>query len=281
MLLNGQNPYTQMPANLPYPLDSPFFYPLVTAIFSIPFTILEPYTSGALFFGICSAILAFAILNDNWWRWPVFLSPCFFIAASVAQWTPLIMAAALLPPIFRSLSFLKPSLGIISFFYRPSFRAIIIIFVVGMLSLLVLPSWPFDWLRIMRQAGGRYVSPFLFPGGFLLVLALISWKRTEGRTLFAMSVIPRHAYWYDGMLLWLLPSNLKQSLILSLTGWVGYLIWDTSIKNVPDLPSRLNASFVWQSLLLYIPALVMVILLDLITLIKNNTQRKKEVGKQT
>jgi len=178
------------------------------------------------------------------------------------------MAAALLPPAFRSLAFLKPSIGIASYIYKPNIRAITIILIVVCLSLLIIPLWPVDWLIAMLSSGNRYISPLLYPGGFLLLLSLISIKRREGRTLFAMSVVPRHAYWYDGVLLWLMPRNFKHSLALSILGWVAYFIWKGKFSNNFELTSKLNASIIWQFLFMYIPVLIMVIYRDLIGLIK-------------
>lgn len=262
-ILEGKNPYQQVPNNFQYPYDSPYFYPLTTAIFSIPFTHFEPYTAGAFFFGVSSAVLAYAIFSDKWWLWPVFISPCYFIAASVAQWSPMIMAAALLPPAFRALAFLKPSIGIVSFVYKPNVRAIIIILIAICLSLFINPHWPVDWVIAMLSSGNRYEPPLFYPGGFLLALSILSIRHQEGRTLCAMSVVPRHAYWYDGVLLWLLPQNLKQSLALSGLGWIAYIICRLTIPDSLDLSSRLNGTLIWQSIFLYLPALIMVISPDL------------------
>lgn len=257
-LLQGVNPYHQVPNNYVYPYESPFLYPLPTALVSVPFTFFDPYLAGALFFGIISAILAYAILKDNWQRLPVFFGASYIITSSVAQWSPLLMAAALLPANFRWLAFLKPTSGIISFVYRPTIRAITIYLVLVLITVLILPSWPYDWLMASTSDAGRFLSVVLIPPGFIMLLSVFSINTRQGRTLLTASLVPRHPYWYDGVLLWLIPETLKQSLMLSGLSWAAYFGWRflSYDENAGIFMSR---AWPWQITLMYIPLLILVL----------------------
>lgn len=258
-VLNGINPYYQNPTNGIYPYETPFLYPLPTAIFGIPFTLFTPYMAGVIFFGLSSALLAYAIIRDDWQKLPVFFSIPFLYGAVCAQWTPLLMAAALLPDRFRILAFLKPSTGLISFIYRPSKRALIAFSVISALTLVIFPTWLWDWFDAIMRNNGQYGSIFLAPFGFLMLLSALSIKTPEGRTLLAASIIPRHVLWYDGPMLWLVARNFYQSSLLTILSWVAWFIWIGVNANQTDPYIQLDDAWRWQVLFLYLPALIMVL----------------------
>lgn len=257
-LLHGVNPYYQIPNNFVYPYESPFLYPLPTALVSIPFTLFKPYIAGALFFGVISGILAYAILKDNWQRIPVFFGASYIIAATVAQWSPLLMAAALLPVNFRWIVFLKPTSGLIAFIYRPTIRAITIYLLLVLVSVLILPTWPYDWLMASTSDSGRFLPVVLIPPGFIMLFSIFSVKTRQGRTLLAASLVPRHPYWYDGVLLWLIPETLRQNLALTGLSWLAYLGWRL-ISYDANAGIFMSRSWPWQISLMYIPLLVMIL----------------------
>lgn len=257
-VLAGVNPYYQTPPNPVYPYDSPFIYPLPTALVSIPFTLFDPYLAGALFFGIISAVLGYAILRDNWQRIPVFFSASFVIASSVAQWSPLLLAAALLPINFRWMVFLKPTSGLISFVYRPTIRAVTMYMVLVVVSVLIFPSWPFDWISAVISTSGRHIPIVSIPPGFILLLSILTVKSRQGRTLLTASIVPRHPYWYDGVLLWLIPETLKQSVLLTGLSWAAYFGW-YFLSHDDNFAIHLSRAWFWQIGLMYIPLLVLVL----------------------
>lgn len=254
-VLNGINPYYQNPTNGIYPYETPFLYPLPTAIFGIPFTLFAPDMAGVIFFGLSSALLAYAIIRDGWQKLPVFFSIPFLYSAVCAQWTPLLMAAALLPDRFRILAFLKPSTGLISFIYRPSKWALIAFTVISALILVILPTWPWDWFDAIMRNNGQYGSILLAPFGFLMLLSILTIKTRAGRTLLAASVVPRHVLWYDGPMLWLVAENLFQSFFLTVLSWMAWFVWMGVNNNQPDPYAQLYDAWRWQVIFLYVPAL--------------------------
>jgi hypothetical protein len=97
-----------------YPYQTYFYYPLPAALAALPFAGLPPYPAGALFFGLSSGLLAFAISKDGWRGMHIFLGAPYWVALAVAQWSPLMIAAALLPGM-EALLLCKPNIGLPGF----------------------------------------------------------------------------------------------------------------------------------------------------------------------
>jgi len=252
ILLDGGNPYTDIEFKPTYPFNFLFYYPFPAVITAIPFTIINsPYLAGAIFFGLCSAIMAYGLLaRDNWKLLPVFCSSAFFISASVAQWTPLIFGATLLP----ALAFLlacKPNLGIAGFFYSPSARKIFLILLALAISFFVFPSWFGDWISNLKQSRS-HIPPFLvLPLGPALLSSIFFWRKPAGRLLFLMAIVPVVPWFYDPLLLWLVPGTWMTSLVLSAISWFAYLSWYRNLFHLPVTIIFVN--------LIYIPALIILV----------------------
>jgi hypothetical protein len=254
-LLSGQDPYQVIQGGGNYPFDAPLFYPLPAAILSIPFGLIDdPYVAGATFFGFSSSLLAFAILRYDWKKFPVFLSAPFYVCASVAQFTPLILALALMPLTWQSVALLtKPTSGLSSFLYKPSARTILITLILIIPSLIWIPKWPIEWLTATLDTPGLYFIPLLSTGGPLLLLGIPAWRSKEGRAFLGTSLVPHHPYWYESVLLWLVPQTLRQSLVLSLLSWVAYFGW--LFFHPKD--EIINSAWPWQIFLVYLPCAVL------------------------
>ena len=68
-----------------------------------------------------SALMAFAVTREGLWRLTLFLTPSFFAAASVANWSPLLVAAAFEPVLFP-LAIAKPTLAAVVMLNFPNRR---------------------------------------------------------------------------------------------------------------------------------------------------------------
>lgn len=255
-LLAGENPYAVIEPIGEYPFESFFTYPIWAAVVAIPFAPFEDRHAGALFLGVSSALLAFVSSRGDCHRLAVFLGAPFFVCASTAQWGPFIMAATLMTAEGRALAFVKPNLGLAAFAYRPSVRTITVVLLATVVSLLLMPQWPAGWLDALLSADARYTAPLLAPGGFLILLASLRWRTPEGRLLLVSGIIPRHNYWYDGLLIWLVPSTWCQGLLLSALSWVAYLSWARLTTGLPGHISHPMA-WPWQIGFIYLPALAM------------------------
>ena len=249
ILLDGGNPYTDIEFRITYPYNFLFYYPLPAVITAIPFTIFNsPYLAGAIFFGFSSAIMAYGLLaRDNWKLLPVFCSSAFYISASVAQWTPLIFGATLLP----ALSFLlacKPNIGAAGFFYLPSVKKLLLILIALAVSFIIFPSWFGFWINNLRQSGS-HIPPFLvLPLGPALLSSAFFWRKPAGRLLFVMAIVPVVPWFYDPLLLWLVPGTLMTSFAISGISWFAYLVWSENLFHLPVTSIFVN--------LIYIPVLI-------------------------
>ena len=130
----------------PYPFDAQFPYRIFAALFAVPFTVLTSYAAGAFYVGLISALMAYAVTRAGWWRLTLFLSPCYFVAASVANWSPLLLATAFLPLLYPLAMVRNPRYTRHGELPKPV--GVPIRAVVFALSVLSSPAtWPIHWLQ--------------------------------------------------------------------------------------------------------------------------------------
>lgn len=255
VLLDGHDPYQVIQAVGAYPFNAGLFYPLPAALVAMPFAPLRPEIAGALFVGLSSALLAWAMLRDCAFRLPLFFSAPFVQAAILGQWSPIITAAALMPTL-QFLAAAKPTIGMAAWLYRPSWRGIIGGLALAGLAFLVLPGWLGEW-REVTAGVARYRGPATTLLGAFLWLGLLRWRRREGRLFMALALVPQLPVFYDQLLLWLIPSTLRRAVLFSAVSWVGYLAWyphhASSAQN--------EIAFPWLVFTVYAPALVLLLLL--------------------
>jgi hypothetical protein len=90
-------------------------------------------------------------------------------------------------------------------------------------------------MRWLSQVGGyqSFVPLLIFPG-FLLIVALGHWRSDSGRFLLLASVVPQR-WFYDSLVLWLVPKTGLQYLITAALSWlsfVGWMLFPRTIENV-------------------------------------------------
>jgi hypothetical protein len=244
----------------PYPFDAQFPYPIFAALIAIPFVPLSSYVAGALFVGFISGLLAFAVSRDGWWRLAVFISPCYFVAASVANWSPLLVASAFIPTLYP-FAIAKPTLAFPIIANFPNMRAYLLCAGLILLSLLLVPTWPIGWLSSLQsQQAHKYWVPILVGPTALVLVGAVWWRFRPARLLVMFAFVPQHPFFYDQLVLWLLPQSLRQSLALSAAGWAAYLGWalvdpqfDPLLAKTPHGPG-----LEWTAPLFYLPALILV-----------------------
>ena len=254
VLLGGQDPYQLFQGGGDYPFNI-FYYPLPAALLATPVAPLRPEIAGAIFVGLSAALLGWAVLRDCPYRLPLFLSAPFVQAAILGQWSPILMAAALMPTL-QFVAAAKPTIGLAAWVYRPSWRGIVGGLILVIVSLIILPRWPGEWLAA-APSSAKYRGPATTLLGAFLLLGLLRWRRREGRLFVVMSVVPQLPVFYDQLLLWLIPSTIWRTLALSALSWVGYLAWyphhTASTQN--------EIAFPWMLFTIYAPALLLLLLL--------------------
>jgi len=152
----------------------------------------------------------------------VFFSASFWLALGWVQWSPLVMAGALLPTLLPA-ALAKPNLGLPLLLTYPSRKGLFASLILLLLSFAILPTWVQDWLGNLGQ--NRHSLPLLqFPGP-LLLLALLRWRDRKARLLLLLALLPQRLIFYDQLLLWLIPQTKGEHLFLSLLSWLGFFGW--------------------------------------------------------
>lgn len=236
-LLEGLDPYQVIGPEQPFRHDFEFLYPLPASLIIIPLAFLQELPAAVVFVWITTALLAFAVTADGWQRLPLFLSAAFVISVRRVQWAPLLTAAMHLP----SLAWVfvaKPNIGLALLLAFRS-RTTVIVAVAGGLvltavSLLILPRWPVEWLDAIGTAR-HTAAPLAQPGGFLVLLALLRWRRWEARLIVALACVPQSLFWYDTLPLLLVARTFRESLILSLVSSLGFVL---DLLFLQDLEAR-------------------------------------------
>jgi hypothetical protein len=248
-LLVGGNPYATSAPSLMNPGGDVALYPLPTLLFLAPFALAPLAVAGGLFMGLSSGLAAWGIARTGVERLPIFASAPFLLALSLGQWSPLLVATLLVPAI-SGLIVLKPNVGVAAWIARPSWKSALVAVAIVALSLLIRPGWPAEWLHNISGREEKFM-PLLRPGGFLLAAGLLAWKRPEGRLFLGLIVVPQALFFYDQLLLWLVPRTLRQSLLLSIWSVVAFLWWRRSL-HPGDFEVRLAIPYAWS---MYLAAL--------------------------
>lgn len=259
-LLAGRNPYhdPRLGIGNPYPWNAPLYYPLPAVLLVAPLAWLPAEMSAALFTAASVGLLAFAAARDGGYRLLLLLSPSCYRAVTEGHWVLLVVALALLPGLAPLGALFKPTLGGALGLTWPSRRGMVTAAVVGLVSLPLLPSWPLDWLHNLAQH--RHASPLLFaPAGLLLLLAALAWRRRAARLLLLLALVPQRLIWNDQLPLHLIPATARQQLALLATSWAGFLLWRLRLHGIHTLHAFDDASGPLVLLVLYLPALGLVL----------------------
>lgn len=225
-VLQGLDPYQVIGPDRQFEHEFPFIYPLPASLVILPLALLSELPAAVVFVWISTALLAFSITADGWHRLPLFLSSAFVMSVRRVQWTPLLTAAMQLPSLAWIL-IAKPNIGLALLLAARSGRTVKVAVLGGatlvLVSILILPQWPAEWLEAIRSATHTR-APITQPGGFLVLLALLRWRRWDARLIVALACVPQTLYWYDILPLLLIARTLRESLLLSLVTSSGFLI---------------------------------------------------------
>jgi hypothetical protein len=256
-LFAGRNPYSAVQtAGAALPPFAPWlFYPLPAVLVAGLVAWLSPVAAGGVFFGAISAILAYVVVRKNTVHVPIFIGAPFARAALSVQWSPLLAAAALAPTSLGWLIAVKPTTGAAGLLLKPRVRAFVGAAVFALISLIVLPSWPRDWLEAVRHVP-NHRAPVVWPLGAVGLIGLLRWRTGEGRLLAAMTLVPQVPWYYDQLLLGLTARTERQSYFLAACSWIAYVAMHVT-KDVT------RGAFVYLepyiSLGLYLPAALVVL----------------------
>lgn len=254
--LAGGNPYGVVGPGRSFDWPFPLFYPLPAVLVAAPFTIVKVATASVLFSATSAGLLAWALTREAPYRLAGFLSFSFYYAAAISQWSPVLIAAALIP----SLGFLfavKPTIGLALWLYRPSWQAIVGSTLLLVISFVILPGWPAEWMRTF-EAGTHIRAPIASFGGPMVLIALLRWRRPEARLLVALACVPHTTLLYEALPLFLIPASWRQATLLLALDWVAELTLIT-LGPYSSLLEKAEMSATLSVALLYLPCVVMIL----------------------
>jgi hypothetical protein len=227
-LLAGGDPYLVVPEGPLNPFNDPAKYPLPAYLLLCAVAWMPLGVAGGVFMAISTGLCVWGIARTGIERLPLVLSASFLLSLSLGQWSPLLVAAALLPwlsPVIVA----KPNLAVGVWAARPLVWTALGALALIVVSLVILPAWPREWLANLSSREEKFI-PALRPGGIALALAALALRRPEGRLLLGMSIVPQALLFYDQLLLWLIPRTLRQALVLSIASLVLFLGWRRSLE---------------------------------------------------
>jgi hypothetical protein len=232
----------------------PFYYPATAAVLLAPFGALPHQLAVALFTSLGMGLLVWSV--PDWRRWIVLSAPA-LEALLLGQWSPWLTAAAGLP----WLGFIwaaKPSIGVALFAGWPSRWALYGGLAVLILSLVLLPHWPGDWLDAVQNTA-HYQAPVQRFAGFLLLLAWLQWRRPEARMLGVLALIPHTTSVYELLPLLLVPQTGRSLAVLMGLSYVATAIVYVKFPFGGSISGTLDARWPYFLVLVWLPALFMVL----------------------
>lgn len=243
-LISGLDPYACPPyGNAPYPLT--------TILALIPLSWLPVEIASALIVGISTGLLAYALNRPQEpWRLLAFISVPFVYSVQISQWAPLFLAAVYIKWLYPVV-LIKPQLGLSVALMNFTTKRFVLVFVLGLLSLVVYPNWILHWWQ--RSIGYDGFIPALSIPGMFLLLAVIRWRTEPAKWLLILSLTPQRG-WYDQLMLWTIPSNKQQMFLLTVCSWV---MWLPLIILGPRILG--NYGNLWLIMTLFYPALGIVL----------------------
>jgi len=257
----GENPYRYVLTAFHWPLH----YPLPAVLVTLPFCLLPQVWAAAAWNAVGFGVLAYALTSRAWWPLLCLVTYPAVDTAQLSQWSAILTAIAVVPWL-GFLSVAKPTTAgavVLAFAHRTARRPALYWNAGIALSLIAVsfalrPAWITEWLMSVR--GAYHFTPIVFrPGGFILLVALVRWRRPEARLLALMCVMPQSMAPYDAMALLLAIRTRREAIVAA---WL-------SFASVPFLVTRVGTGAVFTAavehnapillITLYLPALIMIL----------------------
>ena len=219
-ILRGENAYQLIGPGLSYDWPWPFLYPLTAAIVTLPFASLPEAWAAALFMVIGGAVFAWTLMEHGYAPLAGFCSAALLGAAAGGQWAPLLVGSMVLPWI-GVLFAAKPTVAAAYFVARPSWWPIIGGIVLVAIAFAVQPTWVSDWRHAielnsaMWERSPHFRAIVTVPGGLLVMLCLLRWRRAEARLVAALACVPLTPMPYETVPLFLVPRTAGEAALLS------------------------------------------------------------------
>ena len=256
--LQGQNPYLVGDSLFHNGWKYPLIYPGTAVIVAAPFAAMPLRVAQAAWSGLGTLGLAWVLTGRGWWGLMALGSAAYLFGSFVVQWTPLLLAGLI--PGFGFLWAAKPTIGAALFAGWPRVSAAIGGALLILVSLILIPGWP---AQMRAQLGfAPHIVPIITrPGGVLLLLAWLRWRRPEGRMLGALAMIPHTTLDYEMLPLFLIPRTPREMAVLTLLSQLAFGLatrWHPYVVD-GDLGALIAGRWPFWLVLVYLPALVMLL----------------------
>jgi hypothetical protein len=194
--------------------------PLTSALILLPLTPLPLDLATAIVLGLSSSLMAWGLLEGGLtFRLLIFFSAPFVSTLYYGQWAALILAVALTPA-WLPLVLVKPHVGLPAFLTRLTRTRLLGTAVFGLISLLVMPAWPLEWLHTLGTYDGYSV---LLVAPWLALLAL-RWRDEDARYLLLCAIVPSRGI-YDALITGAVLRSRVQILVWVVAGWLPFLVF--------------------------------------------------------
>jgi hypothetical protein len=257
-LLHQQDPYEAVGPGRAYDTVFPQIYPMTSIVTAAPLALLPLRWADALFVGLGFGLFTWAATSRR------LMTPALVALVSLpalmtlqtSQWSLLLTGAALMP-VCGWLLIAKPTIGLALFAAYPRWKTAVGCAALLALSFLILPGWLPEWRATLASAP-HVVAPITRPGGLLVLLALLKWKRAEARLLVALACVPHTTAPYETIPLFLIPATWLQAWGLWACAVLAYVAqWATGPYGSQAEYWASGAR--WIVALIYLPCLVMVL----------------------
>lgn len=269
---SGTDAYALSGPGRPIHWVAPLAYPATTLVALGPLAALPISLARSVFVALSAGAYTFAVTGRGWAPLLTVLAWPFVFATYSVQWSPLIVTAALLPPL-AWLAACKPTIGMVAAAYGLSRRWLAWAAIGGAtlaaIGFVRQPDWLQAWLSALSRPTGAaigtvttaaaYTAPIAFPGGALVALALSKWRRPEARALVMLAAVPQTLSGYElVLLLALVPMGWIEVGLLTACSW----LLRTAIMRQPSLDTFtgvMQAAGAMSVMWMFLPALLLVL----------------------
>jgi hypothetical protein len=246
LLAEGRNPYALIGPDMEIQSRWPALYPATAYVLALPLTLLREEVASVVFVFVSSFLLVFGATRHSWHLLPIFASVPFLNATILGQWSMLMTAVVFLPWL-AFIACAKPQAGLPAVISSPRRTAIAVgggILVLAV-SLVILPSWPVEWLRLVSHSGQFRAPVMNLRGfGFVILLVLFRWRRPESWMVATMAVLPQAWFPYNWLLLLTLADTYREALVLTILMSVGGLAGEYVVFGMAALKAaRVGGAF--------------------------------------
>lgn len=260
-LATGNDPYLLIGPGRQFDYEWTLIYPATALVAVMPLAPLTEQIAATVFVGISTFLLAFGVTRQGWYLLPLFATEAYSSSARLGQWS-IVLTSVLFFPWVALILAAKPQAAIPLLLGTASRKALVLAIIGGIgltiISLVLMPRWPFEWLAGVRAA--RFMDPPITRfGGPLVLLALLRWRRPEAWLVVALSCMPQAWGWYNTLPLFTIPSTWAESIALATIATAGVWIGGLTMPS----GASLAALYEWVGSLIvfttYLPATVLIL----------------------